>query len=138
MICAGCHRWKIQSDLQNVDFVCQEARDLIEEAGLKNVVFITDLMLREFVNNAIIHGNRRNTEKCVQIFLKVKKYWLVIKVKDEGKGFNWREAIKKTPSVDDISGRGLFIARQYGVRITYNSVGNKVIVRIKLTGGNTT
>ena len=112
--------------------MCREICSLLEENGLAWVCFAAELVARECLNNAIIHGNRRDVGKRVALDLLIKRRWIYLQIIDEGPGFNWRKA-RRAPLPEDtaISGRGLSISALYADRITFNRRGNRVTVWLK-------
>lgn len=69
------------------------------------------IAVTEAVNNAIIHGNKRNKDKKVSIKFTFQDDKLLVTVKDEGKGFNPKK-ISDPLAPENLlkeSGRGIFI-----------------------------
>ena len=123
------------SCLSEVDEVCDDVRTFLEGEGLAVYCFSLELMVREAVNNAILHGNCRNNDKRVTLDLSIGKKWIRAAITDEGAGFNWRRARRKPmPDATSISGRGLCIIASYADRLTYNRLGNRVTVWIDKAG----
>lgn len=90
------------------------------------------VVVTEAVNNAIIHGNKRNPSKKVVVNGIVRNHLLVINVKDEGKGFN-PHGIPNPIDEGNLlreSGRGIFLMRQLAEKVSYNSKGNEVTMKI--------
>ncbi|MBP8815587.1 MAG: ATP-binding protein, partial [Desulfobulbus sp.] len=96
-------------------------------------VFAVDLLLREFLNNAILHGNRLDASKLVQVEVRVGRRVIVLSVADEGPGFDWRSRRCHKSGATDTSGRGLEIGRLYADRIRFNRAGNRVILVVGKT-----
>jgi len=123
---------EIPSRLREVDALCREVRTLLADHGLGGTSFPVELLAREWLNNAIIHGNERDEEKRVGFHMGVGRKWIWLQVIDEGPGFDWRKA-RRAPPPDDTSpsGRGLFISAQYAQKITFNQRGNRITVWLK-------
>ncbi len=90
--------------------------------------FAAELLLREALTNAIVHGCQKNPSKQVHCRLRLKGRRLLIVVKDEGDGFDWRGARGDRKGVPDSSGRGIEILRKYADRVRYNEKGNAVTI----------
>jgi len=117
----------IRSSLGEVDPLCRDVRSLLEEHGLAAVSFTTELVARECLKNAIVHGNRRDAGKGVLFDLVIKRKWIYLKITDEGPGFNWRKAKRGVlPAETAVGGRGLAICALYAHRTTFNRRGNEV------------
>jgi len=120
-------RREFRSALTEVDAVCFELRPLLEAAGLGGALFRIELLAREFLNNAVIHGNKAKAEKKVLFELRIGRKWILLSVADGGAGFNRRRtaaagAARRTATC----GRGLSIAAAYAARVAYNRRGNSV------------
>lgn len=103
-------------------------------------VILTEIALNEAVNNSFRHGTMKERGSCVLLKLAVvdgKK--LVIKVKDNGGGFNANERLammrEPNPEADSFgllpdplleSGRGIYLMWTAMNIIRYNSKGNEV------------
>jgi anti-sigma regulatory factor (Ser/Thr protein kinase) len=124
----SAYRAVIPSDLANVEGVCLAAREFLESNGLADRVFAVDLLLREFVNNAIVHGNGSDASKLVCVEMRVGYKAIALSVTDEGQGFDWRYRRRCISGSSDTSGRGLEIGRLYADRMTFNRAGNRVVL----------
>lgn len=125
------HR-EIPSRLPEVDILCREIRALLEDNGLAAVCFGVELLAREFLNNAIVHGNGRDARKKVALNLHIGRKWIYLQIIDQGNGFDWRKARRAPPPDDTVSsGRGLSISTLYAQRIAFNQRGNQVTLWLK-------
>ena len=92
------------------------------------------VVVTEAVNNAIIHGNKRNVLKHVFIVCSWNGKTLKVKVKDEGGGFD-PHSLPSPIHEDNLmreSGRGVFLMRELMEKVTYNKKGNEVTMMMKL------
>lgn len=119
-------RLVIASDLSELEKVCLAAGELLKENGLADKIFAVDLLLREFVNNAILHGNGANRAKRVSVAVRIREKSIVMSIADEGTGFDWLARELNVPDSSAASGRGLAIGRLYADRMTFNRAGNRV------------
>jgi anti-sigma regulatory factor (Ser/Thr protein kinase) len=90
--------------------------------------FAAELLLREALTNAVVHGCHSDPSKEVRCVLRLKGRRLLITVQDDGDGFNWREAWSSSAELSDCSGRGMEILRKYANHIRYNDRGNVVAI----------
>lgn len=120
----------IASDPAAIDGVCREARRLLALDDLAEHAFTVDLLLREFVSNAIIHGNRGDPAKQVRIGMKIGRTWITLRIADDGPGFAWRSCRRTPPDGAATSGRGLAIGAAYAQRLQFNREGNQVMLWI--------
>jgi serine/threonine-protein kinase RsbW len=117
-----------------VDSFCCEVRGVLTEIGLSADIFPVEMLLRESLNNALIHGNCCDCGKTVRAEVRVGRKWITLKVADEGAGFNPRKAINASPDPEKTCGRGLAIYFLYAHRVSFNSKGNQVSFWREITG----
>jgi serine/threonine-protein kinase RsbW len=107
---------EIESDPNNLltveEFVNYFAREIgIKEEKISGLI----LSVTEATTNAIIHGNKKNTDKKVKIDVSAEGHKLKIIVKDEGIGFDPSlipDPTKPENLLKD-SGRGLYLMKVY-------------------------
>ncbi|HSR18224.1 MAG TPA: ATP-binding protein [Ignavibacteriaceae bacterium] len=107
---------EIESDPNNLltveEFVNYFAREIgIKEEKISGLI----LSVTEATTNAIIHGNKKNTDKKVKIDVSAEGHILKITVKDEGIGFDPSlipDPTKPENLLKD-SGRGLYLMKVY-------------------------
>jgi serine/threonine-protein kinase RsbW len=89
------------------------------------------ISVTELANNAIMHGNKNNPEKTVDVEIKLLTDEVEITVTDEGSGFD--ESIIPDPlSNDNIlkeTGRGIFIVRSLMDKVIFSTgkSGNSIV-----------
>jgi serine/threonine-protein kinase RsbW len=73
------------------------------------------MAVREAVTNAVVHGNRQDSEKAVDLTLKSSPDAVEIIVHDQGEGFNPKEVPDPTEDANILktSGRGIFFMRSF-------------------------
>ena len=87
----------------------------------------------EAVNNAILHGNRSNPEKIVEVELSFENNSLQIKVTDEGTGFRPEKVPDPTTpeNIEELNGRGIYLMSHLADLIEYSKKGNSVKMTFK-------
>ncbi len=130
----------IGSRFENIELVQVVLRDSLERLGMEeDARHWVDLAVREALANAIKHGNAENPSKQVHVDLEVEGEEVVIRVQDEGVGFDptqvvdplARENILKT------NGRGILFMERFMDEIQYGAGpggGTMVTLRKRLTG----
>ena len=114
---------EIESDPNNLitveEFVNYFCKDLkLSDEKLANVL----LAVTEATTNAVIHANKSNLNKKVTIDVHVEDSKLIMKVKDEGAGFN-PDMIPDPTEPENLlkdSGRGLYLMKIYMDELKYN------------------
>ena len=121
---AGFHR-EIPSRLERVDAVCLELRAFLAARAVADG-FAVELMARECLNNAVLHGSPRPARQKVSLSLRLGRRWLRLQITDQGAGFNWRQVCRHTPAPTATHRRGLSISRLYADRVAFNRRGNQI------------
>ena len=102
-----------------IDTVATAAAAVAEFVGRSGIAeeaaFGIDMAVREAVTNAVLHGNRQDEEKTVDLTLKSSPDALEISVHDQGPGFNPEEVPDPTAQENILktSGRGIFFMRTF-------------------------
>lgn len=116
-------------------------KEQIVEILNKLSIVETDLIwmaLIEGINNAWLHGNKRNDEKEIQLTIKsIRKKRVIFRIRDEGLGYSGNEQVRKFLGVVDEefekrmfdeSGRGLLIMMKVFDKVIYNQKGNELFL----------
>jgi anti-sigma regulatory factor (Ser/Thr protein kinase) len=90
--------------------------------------FTAELLLREALTNAVVHGSKSNPEKQVRCAVQLSDRRLRIVVEDDGEGFDWRSARMSLDRNLGSSGRGLELLRLYATQVRFNAKGNAAMV----------
>ena len=124
----------IPSRLNAVDAVCLELRAFLSSNNLAKASFAVELIARECLNNAILHGNKCQAEKKTTLSLRLGRRWMRLQITDEGAGFNWRKARQTLAHTEDTHGRGISIGIQYADRVSFNRRGNQITLWLDNSG----
>jgi len=86
------------------------------------------ISLTEAVNNAILHGNKADVKKFVNINCEEQAEKVVIRISDEGTGFNPKKVADPTlpENIDCCGGRGVYIMQQLSDKIKFLDNGRTV------------
>jgi serine/threonine-protein kinase RsbW len=91
-------------------------------------LFHVQLAVEEAMVNAITHGNKQADDKVVEVEFKVEPQATMLRIKDQGEGFN--PADVPDPRDDDhlecTNGRGVMLIREMMSEVHYNERGNQV------------
>lgn len=127
----------IFNEVEEFHSVSEQVGTILNPLGIanKDLLFIA---LVEAVNNAWLHGNKRDKFKDIIFTIKVIRGRRVIfRIKDQGQGFNGNERIQKyTGKIEeefekrifDESGRGLLIMMKVFDKVLYNQSGNEMLL----------
>ena len=88
----------------------------------------------EAANNAILHGNKLDAGKDVDIAFKWTPAKLELEVKDQGKGFNYNDIPDPTApwNVEKVNGRGVFLMKKLSDGISFKENGRIVNLTFNL------
>jgi anti-sigma regulatory factor (Ser/Thr protein kinase) len=86
--------------------------------------FAEELLLREALTNAAVHGNRGVSDRYVHCVVRRKPGRLVIAVWDDGSGFSWRDVLGSSAAPSVPGGRGIAIYQHYATSVRFSSRGN--------------
>jgi serine/threonine-protein kinase RsbW len=90
--------------------------------------FAVELMAREALNNAVVHGCQGDPMRRVRCRMRLKGGKWTIAVDDDGEGFDWRGCWGRGSKTSVCSGRGMEILLKYATRVRYNDKGNAVTI----------
>lgn len=122
---------RIAATLDAVDELCQELRKVLADVGWIETGFWVELLLREAMINAVLHGCRGDPARRVEASVSLAETGLRLTVQDDGDGFDWRQALRRAlPSLEDDSGRGLALMTRLAADIQFNERGNAVAMLI--------
>lgn len=136
------HRFHLDvgSRFENIELVQVVLRDALEQLGVDDDSrHWVDLAVREALANAIKHGNVQDPEKQVHIDLFLDGGDLVVRVGDEGEGFD-PSSLHDPLAPENLlrpSGRGIFYMKSFMDQIDYGARpggGTVVTLRKRLTG----
>lgn len=95
--------------------------------------FAAELLVREALTNAVVHGCHKDPNKQVRCFWRLKGRRLLIAIQDDGDGFDWRAARGSPSRFSACCGRGIEIIRMYASHVRYNDRGNVVTIVRRLS-----
>lgn len=130
----------IGSRFENIELVQVVLRDSLERLGMEeDARHWVDVAVREALANAIKHGNAQNPSKQVRVDLAVEGEELVIRVEDEGGGFDPAQLGDPLAPENLLrpNGRGIFYMKSFMDEIQYSAGpggGTMVTLRKRLTG----
>jgi len=124
----------IKSNVDNLRYVEKFVDEVSEELHLSQDVYGNLLIATlEAVNNAIIHGNKKNEDLDVEVeFSTIEDHKdIVLTVKDQGEGFDFLNIPDPTApeNIEKINGRGVFLMEKLSDEIAFE--GNGSVVKLK-------
>jgi serine/threonine-protein kinase RsbW len=126
----------INSNIENLRIVEKFVDEVYDRYKFSDEVYGNLLIATmEAANNAILHGNKNDISKKVEIKLRKNKNSLQLTVKDEGTGFDYKNIPDPTApeNIEKINGRGIFLMEKLSDKIKFFENGRivKLSFRIK-------
>lgn len=86
------------------------------------------IAVTESVNNAIVHGNKSDAKKSVNLSLTLDEKTLRFTIQDEGAGFDYENVPDPTApeNIEKIGGRGIFLMKELSDEVFFNENGKEV------------
>lgn len=121
----------ISSKIDNITLIENFIEDLNIEFKLSsNLYGRLTLAIIEAVNNAILHGNKRDPTKFVTVVANKMINQLKVIINDEGEGFDF--TVIPDPTLPDtirkITGRGLYLMQSLSDQMIFENNGTSVIL----------
>lgn len=93
------------------------------------------LCISEATLNSIVHGNKGDQHKKVELNVDCKAHLISVIITDEGKGFDFRNLPNPTTKDHLLkeSGRGIHIIKTIAKTISFNEKGNSLQFEIECT-----
>lgn len=106
----------LPSRIEAIQDAASAAAEFVQRLGMdEDAAFGVDMAVREAVTNAVLHGNRLDEGKAVEVSFKSLPGAIEILVRDRGEGFD-RESVPDPTDPENImktSGRGLLFIRTF-------------------------
>lgn len=125
----------IASEISNIRKIENVIDELSYELNINKDAYGKILVATlEAVNNAIIHGNKTDINKFVNVAFIISNGRLNITVKDQGKGFNPQIVPDPTSpeNIENLHGRGVYLMNNLADDIEFNTDGNQVTMKFNL------
>jgi len=126
---------RIESKISSLHIVEKAVDEATGELGISEESYGKILVsILEAVNNAILHGNKEDPEKFVDIEIFSTNGGIVIKVSDEGSGFN--PGLIPDPTIpenlQELNGRGVFLMSHLADKIEFSEEGKMVTMTFNM------
>ncbi len=122
-------KFVISSDIKNISLVEKLIDDISSQYKLHSDVYGKLLLaVVEGVNNAIVHGNKLDSSKNVELEYQVSEKEVEVIITDEGPGFDFTDIPDPTlpENVEKTHGRGIFLMNHLADDIDFENDGSKV------------
>lgn len=125
----------ITSRIENLREVEKMVDEISTACSMSSEVYGNVLIATlEAANNAILHGNKLDENKDVNLEFTWDENQLELVVTDQGKGFNYKDIPDPTApgNVEKVNGRGVFLMEKLSDDINFMENGSKVTLTFNL------
>ena len=125
---------QIASRMEGITQVEGLINALCEEFGVEETHYGEILIaMTEAVNNAVVHGNKLDANKMVDIEVRVEGQTIAFRVADQGPGFDYENIPDPTApeNIEKPNGRGVFLMRQLADTCEFEELGRVAILRFE-------
>ncbi|TLX77194.1 ATP-binding protein [Labilibacter sediminis] len=125
----------LKSDIKNISLVEKLIDDISVQFDIHADVYGKLLLaIVEGVNNAIVHGNKLDSNKDVELEYQVSDKVVEFVITDQGSGFDFTDIPDPTlpENVEKTHGRGIFLMNHLADDIDFENNGSKVKLSFNL------
>jgi len=118
---------KFPSRIEAVGEAADAVSEFMRSIGVgEDVAFGVDMAVREAITNAVVHGNKLDAGKDVQLRLRTTPEGFEITVHDQGTGFDPNNVPDPTKDENILktSGRGIFFMRNFMDEVSWSKGEN--------------
>jgi serine/threonine-protein kinase RsbW len=133
------HTLKIRSDINEIHEVERFVEDICDYYNINNSYFGNIIVaISEAVENSIVHGNKQDPSKSINISFESNQKGIVFSIEDEGEGFSF----ENIPDPTDIQnnpekkGTGIFLIKTLADEALFLNNGRKVQIQFNITSIN--
>ncbi len=126
---------QIASKIENLRRVEKLVDEISAEYNIGSDIYGNILIAAlEGTNNAIVHGNKLDENKMVNIEITRDGKKLRIQIDDEGNGFDYKNIPDPTApeNIENVNGRGIFLMEKLSDRIEFSKNGARVELEFNL------
>lgn len=130
----------LKSTKENIHQVERFVEDICDEFNINNTYFGNILVaLTEAVSNAIVHGNKNEINKDINITFESKPFGLSFTIKDQGEGFDFNNIPDPTDLAVELKeeeGRGIFLMKVLADEVNFLENGKSIELIFKISSIN--
>jgi len=123
---------KIASKASNIVKIEEFVESIKHEYSISNEVFGNMLVaVTEAVNNAMLHGNKEDEQKIVNVDMEISNNIIKFYVKDRGEGFDYNNLPDPTSpeNIERTTGRGVFLMKNLSDLVIFSDNGATVEIQ---------
>ena len=122
----------MKATFKAIDSFCKKAEKLLRKNNLDDYIFPVQMLLREALTNAVVHGCRKKPGLMIKSTIIIFENEIIIEIEDPGDGFDWKAGRERDYSLLAESGCGLLLLQKYASEYEYNETGNIIKIKKKI------
>ncbi len=126
---------KISSKVEELLKIEKLVDEISEKTNINSDIYANILVgVTEAVNNSIVHGNKLDKSKFVDIQYSISDKFVQFIITDEGQGFDYHKVPDPTlpENIELEEGRGIFLMNCLADEVIFNDKGNEVSLKFFL------
>ena len=121
----------LQSDLSQLSEIEFFMEDVMRQFKIEeDFSGILSVPLNECVKNAIVHGNKCNKDKKVNVEIQCEKSKLFFSITDEGQGFDYNSFLQK--KIEQRTENGLLLVEMLTEDLSFSKNGSQVSYKVNV------
>ena len=123
---------ELESRIESIARAAEVAAQVVKRFGFNDeAAYGIDLAVREAVTNAVLHGNKQDETKLVEVTFRGSTEEIEITVRDRGRGFDLKNVPDPTDPQNLLkdNGRGILFMRTFmnDVKYSHHAEGGTVV-----------
>lgn len=129
---------RISSELKSLNLIEKFVEEICDEFNINNTYFSNiNLVMYEAVKNSIIHGNKLDKNKHVDIAFRNMPIGLQFNITDQGEGFDTNNITDPTDiSFNNVEKTGLYLIKSLSDEIKFADNGRTIEILFKIASVN--
>ncbi len=131
---------QLKSSFENLYLLEKFIDEICDDYHIKNTYYGNiSVAVYEAVSNAIIHGNKNDSEKLVRVIFRNLPTGLLFRIEDEGNGFDYNnipDLADETANTLVFPGKGLYLVKALADNVSFDGKGNIVEIQFNISSIN--
>ena len=125
---------KLKSEINELNRVIAFVENICDQYDIYNNYYGNIVTaITEAFYNAVIHGNKLDGTKTINLDFKLQEYGLEFIISDQGQGFDRKSILDPTDNIDNKTGNGLFIIEHLADKVEFDDKGSKIHLKFYIS-----
>jgi serine/threonine-protein kinase RsbW len=129
--------FRFPADLEHIDPAVCRVQEWMQKQGLERHLFRFTLLIREALNNAVVHGAKCDPARQISFSVFRREEDIILSIKDTGPGFD-PERFPEYPETERVCpehGWGVPLMRKFASRFSYDQKDGTTVLVYALKDG---